>query len=81
MGNPRDYTKRVEVTGVDRSEIQAAENASRTPGSLATALLLALFSLNGINTGNCTKPRRKDIKLLDQNNIQGILGNVGFANV
>ena len=75
MGNPRDPAHRVEVMGVDKKAVQAAENCSASPEALARALLSAIFTPEEINTGNCTKPRRKDIKLLDQNKIQGIRGN------
>ena len=73
LGNPKDVSKRVEVT-TDVSKIRQAENASKTAESLAVNLLLAMFSEEELKKGNCTTPRREDIFLLDQNRVSAIGG-------
>jgi hypothetical protein len=53
-----------------------AENVSACAGSLARNLLMVLFTLEELATGNCTKAVRSDIVLLDQNKIKAIRGKV-----
>jgi hypothetical protein len=49
-----DPAHRVELLGVQRKVIQAAENCSASPEAPARALLSAIFTSEEINTGNCT---------------------------
>ena len=57
LGNPLDITKRVEIPGLTREMLSAAENAGTTPEALAVQLLTAIFTDEELQTGNCTKPR------------------------
>lgn len=63
------------IEGISPTVVQYAESVSSTPARLAVNLLTALFSQEELATGNCTKPNRDDIKLLDQTKIQAIRGN------
>ena len=52
--------------------VMHAENISPTARKLPLNLLSAVFTHEELATGNCTKPTRTDIMLLDQKKIQGI---------
>ena len=54
--------------------LRGAENSSSTAEKLAVNLLLSLFSEQELATGNCTKPRKDGILLLDQVKISAIRG-------
>lgn len=54
--------------------LRGAENSSCTAEKLAVNLLLSLFSEQELATGNCTKPRKDGILLLDQVKISAIRG-------
>jgi hypothetical protein len=49
-----DPAHRVEVLGVDRKVIQAAENCSASPEASVRALSSATLTSEEINTGKCT---------------------------
>ena len=65
LGNPRDQLKRVEIPGLTKDAVASAENASASPEALAVQLLLVLFTEDELAHGNCTKPRKSGIVLLD----------------
>ena len=60
------------------SDIKAAENIGSTPESLAIQLLLTLFSVQELRKGNCTKPRKEGIVMLDPTRITAIRGKMLF---
>lgn len=64
----------VVLQGIPEAAIRNAEVTGLCPGKLAINLLVALFSYEELSTGNCTKPSREDICLLDQVKIQAIRG-------
>lgn len=76
LGNPQSVipSEKVLIESIDPQAIIHAENISTTPGKLAVNLLQALFTHEEISTGNCTKPVRPDIIMLDPKKIQGIRG-------
>lgn len=74
MGDPRDTARRVDVPGTTQEKISAAENASASPEALAVQLLVALFSEEELSKGNCTKPRKSGVILLDQVRLKAIRG-------
>ena len=73
FGNPRDPSSAV-LMGITREQLWSAENSGITPEKLAVNLLLILFSEAELARGNCTKPQREDIQLLDQYKISAIRG-------
>ena len=54
-----------------------AENSATGAAKLAVNLLTTLFNFEELATGNCTKPSRRDIALLDQEKVQAIRGKLG----
>lgn len=73
FGDPRS-SHSVSLECISPEMLLAAENSSHTPESLATQLLLALFTEQELSHGNCTKPHRSEINLLDQTKIKAIKG-------
>ena len=61
---------------ISPNAILEAENSATTPQKLAVNLLTTMFTHDQLATGNCTKPSRDDIVLLDQLKIQAIRGEV-----
>lgn len=62
------------MEGVSPLAVIRAENISTTASKLAVNLLTTLFTQEDLATGNCTRPNRNDIKILDQYKIQAIRG-------
>lgn len=60
------------VEGVSSSQVVRAENVSPNASKLAVNLLTVLFTQEQLATGNCTKPNRSDIELLDQHKVEAI---------
>ena len=58
-----------------------AENVSSSASRLAVNLLTSLFTPEELGSGNCTKPNRSDIVLLDQKKIQAIRGSLIGNNI
>lgn len=64
------------IENVSPKAVMHAENVSTTPSKLAVHLLQALFTHEELSHGNCTKPMREDIVILDQKKIQAIRGKL-----
>ena len=62
------------MKNISREAVLNAESISATANKLAVNLLSVLFTQQELATGNCTKPSRDDIFLLDQEKIQAIRG-------
>ena len=61
--------KKIYIEGISANLISHAENVSATPEKLAVNLLTVLFKHEELATGNCTRPKRDDICILDQTKI------------
>ncbi len=62
------------IENVARENVVHAENISDSPQKLAINLLKVLFTHQEISHGNCTKPNRDDITILNPTKIQAIRG-------
>ena len=76
LGNPmqRSPGSFVVLDDISNDAILHAEAISTSAQKLAINLLSVLFTQEEISTGNCTKPNREDIKVLNPLKIQGIRG-------
>ncbi len=75
FGDPRSHIsegRKVWIEGVDADKVVSAETLSPSPDKLAVNLLMVLFSMTEVASGNCTTPKRSDIHLLDQKMIGAI---------
>ena len=78
LGNPASPT-RVRLTDIQSAAVMHAENISANAKKLAVNLLSVLFSHEELAVGNCTKPVREDIMLLDPEKIRGIRGTTFYS--
>ena len=62
------------IQNLKRESVLHAEVTANSPQKLALNLLEVLFTHEELSTGNCTKPMRADIKILDSTKLQGIRG-------
>ena len=68
--------RQVYIESISPTVVMHAENVSTNPAKLAVNLLTCLFTPEQLATGNCTKPNRQDIELLDQKMVQAIRGKL-----
>lgn len=74
LGDPngKEGLQRVILTNLTQAQVTEIDRNHDTAEKLAGGLLLLLFSLDELASGNCTKPIRDDIKQLDGNRLWAI---------